>query len=131
MFTLDQIQAIHHQVRSGADFPQYVQNLQAIGLTSYDQYLTDGHAHYVGAAGFSLTSPPTGPRLPLAGPGSAAQLNEALKIHQQGQTDYPTFCRQVVEAGVEKWTVDILNLTCTYYDPQGAALVVEAIPLPQ
>lgn len=131
MFTLDQIKAIHARVKSGADFPQYAQDLKQLGLHYYDYYVADGHCRYVGQDGFTLAAPPSTEFLPVAAQGSAAQLTQALAIHQQGQTDYPTFCRQVAEAGVEKWTVDLQQMTCTYYDQQGTALVAEAIPAPR
>lgn len=128
MFTLDQIKAIHARVKSGADFPHYVQDLKQLGMRYYDFYVADGHHRYVGHDGFTLTSPPSTEPLPVAVRGSAAQLAQALTIHQKGQTDYPTFCRQAAEAGVEKWTVEMQQLTCTYYDPQGNVLLAEAIP---
>ncbi len=131
MFTLDQIKTIHGRVKSGADFPQYVQDLNQLGMQYYDYYVADGHHRYVGHDGFTLTSPPANEPLPVAAQGSAAQLTQALTIHQRGQTDYPTFCRQAAEAGVEKWTVDMQHLTYTYYDRQGNVLVAEAIPEPR
>jgi len=51
-----------------------------------------------------------------------------LKIHQQGVTDYPTFCRHSAEAGVEKWTVEMRNMTCTYFDKSNTKMVEEMIP---
>jgi hypothetical protein len=39
MFTLQQINASHAQVKSGADFPRHVQNLKQLGLVSYDHYV--------------------------------------------------------------------------------------------
>jgi uncharacterized protein YbcV (DUF1398 family) len=35
-------------------------------------------------------------------------------MHQQGKTDFPTFCKHAAETGVEKWRVDISQMTCTY-----------------
>ncbi|NML65468.1 DUF1398 family protein [Hymenobacter sp. RP-2-7] len=130
MFTLDQIKAIHSRVKSGADFPQYVQELKALGVLRYDLYVADGHAEYVGPQGYSLASAPGPNCLTIAASGSPAQLTQALGNHQQGLTDYPTFCHQAAEAGVEKWTINILEMTCTYYDRQAMELLVERIPLP-
>lgn len=61
---------------------------------------------------------------------SAKKLRHAIAIHQQGQTDYPTFCRQAAEAGVEKWITHMLDMTVTYLDQHEHQLVVEAIPTP-
>ncbi len=129
MFTLDQIKAVHAQVKSGADFPQYVQHMKQLGIVAYDLYVADGHARYVGFEQV-LESEPAYPPLAVAATGSQPALAQALTQHQQGHTDYPTFCRQAAAAGVEKWTTRTVELSCTYYDRQGQILVVEAIPLP-
>jgi len=50
-------------------------------------------------------------------------------MHQQGKTDYATFCQDAADAGVEKWTVDMREMTCTYYDKAGNNLVTETIPV--
>jgi uncharacterized protein YbcV (DUF1398 family) len=57
----------------------------------------------------------------------ATSLKHTIIIHQQGQTDFPTFCRQAAEAGTEKWIVDTEKMLCTYYDQQGEELVAEPI----
>ncbi|OZI06577.1 phage envelope protein [Siphonobacter sp. BAB-5385] len=128
MFTLDQIHEIHSNVKSGADFPQYVQELKALGVNYYDLYVADGRAVYTGANGFQLSSEAQYPALPISEESSIDQLKHALLIHQQGQTDYLTFCQQAAQAGVEKWTTHMLDLTVVYYDPAGNPLVTEAIP---
>jgi uncharacterized protein YbcV (DUF1398 family) len=130
MFTLQQINASHAQVKSGADFPRHVQNLKQLGLVSYDHYVADGHNEFFGTGSFTLASGPTGPVLVVAAQGNAAALKSALALHQQGGSDYPTFCRQAAEAGVEKWTTHLGPMTCTYYDQQGQPLIVETIPQP-
>lgn len=130
MFTLNQINVVHARVKSGADFPQYVQDIKRLGVVAYDHYVTDGRNEYFGPNAFTLTSEPVGAPLTVADTGAADALTHALKIHQQGQTDYPTFCRQAAEAGVEKWTTHAHDLTCTYYDKHGRALVTETIPRP-
>jgi uncharacterized protein YbcV (DUF1398 family) len=130
MFTIDQIKAAHAKVKSGADFPQYVQDMKALGVTGYAHYVADGHTLYTGNNGFELTAGPAYTALPVAAKGTAEKLQHAIHIHQQGQTDYPTFCRQAGEAGVEKWVNDFHQMTCTYLDQRGNVLVVEPIPAP-
>lgn len=125
---INQIKEAHARVKSGADFPRYVQELKTIGLVAYDHYVSDRHIHYYGANHFQLTSVAKYPPLMVAESGSAEDLRYFLNIHQQGQTDYPAFCQQAAQAGVEKWTVHMLDMTCTYYDRAGNKLLVEAIP---
>lgn len=45
---LDQIKTAHARVKSGADFPAYVQELKSMGMSWYDLYVSDGHAVYTG-----------------------------------------------------------------------------------
>lgn len=129
MFTINQIREAHAKVKSGADFPKYVQELKALGLLSYDHYVSDGHTLYRGADGFSIAAAAKYPAMEVADTASAERLQRALHIHQQGQSDYPTFCKQAVEAGVERWTVDTVAMRCTYFDKAGNAMVAEEIPV--
>lgn len=130
MFTIDQIHDAFGKVKSGADFPQFVQDLKAIGVTHYDNYVSDGRTRYYGSGGFNLEGGPKYPSIPVNETSSAEKLRLAITIHQQGQTDYPTFCRQAAEAGVEKWITHMLDMTVTYLDQHEQQLVVEAIPTP-
>lgn len=128
MFTLEQIAAAHSHVKSGADFPAYVEALIALGVKCYDVYVADGHAEYFGVNGFTLTSPTKYPALEVAPTGDAERFGERLKMHQAGETDYMTFCQDAAAAGVEKWRVDTEALSCTYLDRSGAVMLEEVIP---
>ena len=128
MFTLDQIKEAHSKVKSGADFPSYVQELKALGLIAYDAYVTDGHTEYRGADGLSLNGDAKYAEKNVALTGDAENLKRILKIHQQGGTDYLTFCEEAAQSGVEKWTTHVADMTCTYYDKAGNKMLVEEIP---
>ena len=56
------------------------------------------------------------------------QFKSDLKAHQQGQTDYMTFCNDCAQSGVEKWIVCMEKMTCAYYDKAGKEMLVEIIP---
>ncbi|MDR6560618.1 MULTISPECIES: DUF1398 family protein [unclassified Arcicella] len=128
MFTIDQIKETHSKVKSGADFPQYVQNLIDLGLIGYDHYVCDGHSKYYGKDNFQIQSEAKYALLEISLTGNIEALKNALKIHQAGETDYLTFCRQSAEAGVEKWTLDMKKMTCVYYDKNGLEMVTEVVP---
>lgn len=49
MFTIDQIRSVHSKVRSGADFPQYIRDLKALGVIAYKTFVRDGHTVYRGS----------------------------------------------------------------------------------
>jgi len=130
MFHLDQIKEIQSSVRSGADFPHYVQAMKKIGVTSYQWYVADGHARYNGADGFLLSGEAAWPEKAISAPASAERLAHDLKIHQLGKSDFLTFCQQAADAGVARWTVDMEHLKCTYFDADGTVILEEDIPLP-
>lgn len=129
-FELKEIKEAHSKVKSGADFPNYVQDLIKLGVKKYDTYVCDGHTLYFGDNNYQIQSEPKYSELDIANIGDNEKFRHYLKIHQQGQTDYPTFCNHSAEAGVEKWTIDMSEMTCTYYDKSGNKMLEEIIPTP-
>ncbi len=129
MFTLEQIAQAHSHVKSGADFPRYVQDIIALGVQRYTTWLTDGHTDYEGA-GQHVSTPPKYASETIAERCNEAHFRERLKQHQQGGSDFPTFCGEARAAGVQCWVVDTTALTCTYLDKDGKAMLVEVIPGP-
>ena len=116
MFTIDQINDAHAKVKSGADFPNYIQDLIKLGVTGFETFVTDGHTVYFGADGAKIQSAANYTALKLADESDKDQFQEDLKDHQQGKTSYQTFCLDCAWSGVEKWVVDMTKMTCTYYD---------------
>ncbi len=131
MFTIHQIEEIHARVKSGADFPKYIQELTDLGVDGYSIYVSDGHTDYYGKDDSHITSDAKYSTLSIAEKSDLESLKHALKIHQQGQTNYMTFCKHSANAGVYKWTVDISNMLCTYYDKNDDTMLVEHIPFTQ
>ncbi len=128
MFTIDQIKVAHSKVKSGADFPNYIPELIQLGVTSYETYVSDGHTDYFGKDAYQTSTTPAYDTLFIAEISNAEQFKIDLKAHQQGQTDYPTFCKDCAKSGIEKWTVAMDKMTCTYYDKAENELLTEIIP---
>ncbi|SDM25753.1 Uncharacterized conserved protein YbcV, DUF1398 family [Siphonobacter aquaeclarae] len=128
MFTIPQIDEAHARVRSGADFPAYVQAIKALGVTGFETWVTDSHTDYHGAGGFQTSSGSQYSPLVIAKATDAEAFLHSLKIHQQGRTDYLTFCRHCAETGIERWVVSLEAMTCTYFDTRGETILVEQIP---
>ena len=127
MFTEQQVLQAHSKVKSGADFPKYVQEIKNLGLTFYEFWVTDGHISYHGNEDV-INGQPKYPFMEIPSISSVATLRHNISIHQQGQTDFLTFCRQAADAGVEKWVVDTHKMMCTYYNVDGDEMVAEPIP---
>ena len=128
MFTIQQIHEAHSKVKSGADFPKYMQDIIALGVTSFETFVFDNHTNYYGKDNFQTSSEGFFETLTIAEQSNLEQFKADLKSHQQGKTDYMTFLNDCAKSGVEKWIVVMDKMTCSYYDKSGNEMVVEVIP---
>ncbi|MBK7342294.1 MAG: DUF1398 family protein [Saprospiraceae bacterium] len=128
MFTVEQIELAHSKVRSGADFPAYIQNIKTLGVVSFETRVTDSCTTYFGRNKFQTQSTPKYDPLLIAETSDKSQFCEYLQMHQKGETDYFKFCSHCAETGIEKWIVDLEQMTCTYYDKAQNEILIEAVP---
>jgi uncharacterized protein YbcV (DUF1398 family) len=128
MFTLQQIKAAHAKVKSGADFPRYIQEIKALCLKRYVFSVGDGSAIYYGEKECQVVSPAIYIPKTINPESLPDQLRHTIAIHQQGQTDFLTFCTQAAEAGVKQWVIDTERMLCVYQDTDGKEMVAEPIP---
>lgn len=128
MFTVEQIKTAHSKVKSGADFPTYIQDIKKLGVTYYETFVSDGHTDYYGANDYKTSSSAKYDSLQIAAISNIEQFKIDIKAHQQGKTDYQTFCSDCAKAGLEKWAVCMEKMTCTYFDKDGNEMLVEQIP---
>jgi uncharacterized protein YbcV (DUF1398 family) len=129
MFTIQQIHEAHSKVKSGADFPKYMQDIIALGVISFETVVFDNHTNYCGNNNYKITSEGFSTTLSIAHQSNIEQFKLDLKAHQQGKTDYMTFLNDCAKSGVEKWIVLMDKRTCSYYDKAGKVMLVETIPL--
>lgn len=128
LFELNEIKEAHLKVKSGADFPNYVQDLIKLGVKKYDTYVSNGRAVFFGEDNYQIQSEPKYADIKVANIGDKEKFKHYLQSHQRGESDYSTFCRHAAETGVEKWTVDTSKMTCTYYDKSRESMLEEKIP---
>jgi uncharacterized protein YbcV (DUF1398 family) len=128
MFTVEQIKAAHSKVKSGADFPKYIQEIKDLGVTAFKTWVKDSHTEYFGAKDYRTSSTPMYEDMVIANSSDKAKFEHYLKIHQKGETDYFTFCKHCAETGIEKWFVYLDKMTCTYYDKAENEILTEQIP---
>ena len=128
MFTIEQINEAHSKVKSGADFPAYIQALKKLGVTNYDTFVSDGHTNYYGANNYQTSTTAKYVTREIAQTSDTEQFKGDLKAHQQGKTDYLTFCNDCAKSGIEKWEVSLDKMTCTYYDKARNEILIEEIP---
>lgn len=128
MFTLKQIEDAHSKVKSGADFPKYIQEIKILGVTEFETWVKDSHTEYYGQNGYKTSSNSMYENIEIANSSDPSKFKHYLSIHQQGETDYPAFCKHCAETGIEKWVASLNKMTCIYYDKAGNEILVEAIP---
>lgn len=128
MVTVDQVKAAHSKVKSGADFPAYIREIKAMGVSHYEAYVTDGHIDYHGRGNDTAEVPAKYEALLIADSADAEKFKAGLIAHQQGKTDFLTFIRMCAASGIEKWEVCMEKMTCTYFDKAGNEVLVEGIP---
>ena len=130
MFTIEQIKAAHSKVKSGADFPSYIQEIKQLGVLRYEAFVADGNVDYYGENDYKVSSGSKYESLDVVDTSDKVQFEADLKAHQQGKTNYPTFCSDCAKSGIEKWEVNMEKMTCTYFDKAGNELLAEIIPVP-
>ena len=126
MFTLSQIKEAHQSiVKTGADFPKYVQAIVQLGVSSYETFVSDGHTVYYGKDGSIQQNDAKYAALKISASADKENFRSLLKLHQQGKRDFMTFCNDCAETGVEKWIVNTAGMTCTYFDKAGNEVLIE------
>ncbi len=128
MFTVEQIKTAHGKVKSGADFPSYIKEIKALGVTHYEAYVTDGHIDYHGENDYTAKVPAKYEPLVIADTSKGEEFKSELIAHQQGKTDFLTFIKMCASFGIEKWEIRMDKMTCTYYDKKGEEILLEQIP---
>lgn len=127
-FTIEEIKAEHQKVKSGADFPSYIQAIKNLGVSHYTAFVADGNTEYFDSENHSANTGSKYEPLTVSEDLNLAQFKSRLKLHQQGGTDYMKFCEDCAENGVEGWRMDLNEMTCTYFDQKGNDILEEKVP---
>jgi uncharacterized protein YbcV (DUF1398 family) len=112
MFTVEEIEQAHEKINSGADFPGYIQELKKMGVKVFETWVTDRHTEYYGQNDFSVKSTSRYDALIFSDKSNKENFIIHLKAHQHGKTDYFTFYKDCAATGIEKWVVNLEEMTC-------------------
>jgi uncharacterized protein YbcV (DUF1398 family) len=124
-FTIDEIKAEHQKVKSGADFPAYIRAIKKLGVSHYTAYVSDGNIEYTDTENQSADTGNKYDRLTIRDTVNLSNFKSRLKLHQQGSTDYLTFCKDCAENGIEGWKMDLNMMNCVYFDQKGNEILTE------
>lgn len=125
MFTLEQITEIHDRLGNSDTLGPYLRALRGIGVATYDSYVTDGHAEYVGLDGRELVGPPFHETFAVADTCDRERFARFMRRVEEGGVGYVEMSKALADNGVEKWTFDTGELTITYLDRAGNVLLRE------
>ena len=128
MLTIEKITKAHSNVKSGADFPSYIREIKQLGVRYYEVFVIDGQSHYYDVNNHKISLPAKYDPLTIADSSQTKQFKADLMAHQQGKTNYLRFCQDSAKSGIEKWTVHLENMTCSYYDKASNEIWIETIP---
>ncbi|MBB6330826.1 uncharacterized protein YbcV (DUF1398 family) [Chryseobacterium sediminis] len=127
-FTIEDIKTEHQKVKSGADFPAYIQAVKKLGVSNYTTYVSDGNTQYFDLENQSVQTGSKYSPLTVSESLNLENFKQRLKLHQQGGTDYMTFCNDCAENGIQGWKMDLNAMTCTYFDQNENDVLTEQVP---
>lgn len=126
-FSLSAIQQAHQQY-TGVNFPKLFQAFKAMGITINTVDIQNGTTVYTHQSGEQITDKGVKSTVPISHHTDKEQLQESLKQHQIGETDFPSFCDEMARGGIYKWHISIDAGTCAYVNLKNEIVIVERIP---
>lgn len=79
MFTVEQIHAAHEKVKSGADFPRYIQDIKQLGVIRFETFVVDSHTAYFGPDNYETSSTAVYDALQIAAVSNPEKFKADLK----------------------------------------------------
>lgn len=128
MITLTDIETAQSKIGAASDFPQYIQDLKKLGIQKFSTLVENSQSVYWQKGGEPIVSAWKYKTLTIASKTDENTFVECLKMHQEGRTDYFTFCEDCAKSGIERWVMDLDQMTCTYIDHSGHEILVENVP---
>ena len=83
MFTPEQLKAAHAKVKTGANYPQYVQDIIQLGVTGYQTYVANGNTFYEGTDNYKIQSGAKYAELKINDISNKEQFLSDIKAHQR------------------------------------------------
>lgn len=88
MFTIADVEDVHDRLGTAATLPEYLRELNAMGVARSHSFLSDGHSEYVSEDGHRVAGPATHEPLVVAEAASPDQARDLLERHSRGESSY-------------------------------------------
>ncbi|WP_138477282.1 DUF1398 family protein [Dyadobacter bucti] len=112
----------------GQAFPYFVKNLKAVGVDNYEIKVRNHKRTYTAVNGEKLTIQGDMPEFECEETFKLEDVKAAIKRNQEGLTDYPTFLREIGEAGIHTYVADLSGMKVIYQGPNSEYEYEEIIP---
>ncbi len=99
---------------AGLAFPEYINNLKEAGVVSYDVEVCNRNKVFKTKAGQEVPILGQLIEIDCGEKFNRDKTMEAIKRTQEGTTSYSTFLRELADAGVHSYFVDLKNMFVKY-----------------
>lgn len=117
-----------HAQFTGVDFPKLFKVFKDMGMAFNTVNIQEGTTIYTHKDGTKIVDEGIKSNQPVNASSDRTQIQDILRRHQAGETDFPTFCEEMAQAGIFKWEIDLSAGTCAYIDLDKTAVITEYIP---
>ena len=113
---------------AGQPYPYLIKNLKNIGVDNYIVKVSNHKRTYIATNGEKLIISADMPEFECAETFELEAVKAAIKRTQDGITDYPTFLKEIGEAGIHTYVADITGMKVIYQGPNSEYEYEEVIP---
>lgn len=125
--TADLIESAERRA-AGQAYPYLIKNLKALGIDNYVVKVSNHKRTYTATNGEKLVIAGNMPEFECAETFALEEVKAALKRTQDGLTDYPTFLKEIGDAGIHTYVADITGMKVIYQGPNSEYEYEEYIP---
>lgn len=118
------------QVRTEADFLQFLTNLKQNNISYYIYFVATGNVKIVTTADSYVSMKSHRSLIKISAGGSTCLTKIAAKRHFSRMTNFDQYCRELARAGVFKWVVDVNEASRHYWSKDNQLLHTENIISP-
>ena len=113
---------------AGQPYPYLIKNLKNIGVDNYIVKVSTHKRTYNATNGEKLVIAGDMPEYESAETFQLEAVKAAIKRTQDGLTDYPTFLKEIGDAGIHTYVADITGMKVIYQGPNSEYEYEEIIP---
>jgi uncharacterized protein YbcV (DUF1398 family) len=123
----EKVNAVYAQITPAWGYPQLFEALKKAGVSSYETNVAIHSIHYYGVDGDFIQEIPS-EVLSISKEFNQEALIKAIRRSQAKETDYQTFLKEIAQAGVPHYKVNMQERTVSYFGCDPTRKYVEKVP---